>query len=164
MKKRHSALIQQLLLEARADVVQADQKASVLLAGLGIGFGAVIGGEMAGDFDPGQLPVAGGILWWAGCLTAAGAVWAAAAAVWPRYKLDDAPTHGVSYWGHAAAYEAVADLQKAFRERDHDDFDRHSHQLFRLSKVVLTKYRWIRSAMIAGGAAAALLTAATLLP
>jgi hypothetical protein len=37
-----------MLAEARADVVHADQKASVVLGVLGVGYAAVLGGQLAG--------------------------------------------------------------------------------------------------------------------
>lgn len=50
MSKTHE-MGQRMFEEARADVTHADQKASVLLAALGIGFGAVLGGQLSAGWD-----------------------------------------------------------------------------------------------------------------
>lgn len=44
-----------MLAQARTDIVHANQKASVLLAALGVSFASVPGGQLAGNFDSDQL-------------------------------------------------------------------------------------------------------------
>src|SRR5664279_417920 len=63
-------MAQRMLEEARADVIHADQKASVLLAALGIGFGAVLGGQLADGWDSSSLSRGGQSVWWAGVVVA----------------------------------------------------------------------------------------------
>ena len=55
-----------MLAEARAEVNAADQKASLVLAALGVGFGAVVGGLLARDWEPSDLTGFGEVLWWIG--------------------------------------------------------------------------------------------------
>lgn len=147
----------QMLSEARDDVQHADQKASVLLATLGIGFAAVIGGQLAGNFDSSKFSSYGQIIWWAGVVAAISSVALSALALWPRYRLDDRPDYGITYWGHIAAFKTLDDFDSALSEQGNPTNRRGRHQLWRLSKLVLTKYRLLRSAIVCGGAAGMLL-------
>lgn len=160
-KKAHEA-IGQMLIEARDDVKHADQKAAVILAALGIGFGAVLGGQLAGNFDSGSFSCPGQIVWWFGVIIAAGSVALAVLAVWPRYVLDDSPKYGMTYWGHIAAFKELSDFEDALDDADVTSRRRTNHQLWRLSRLVLLKYRYVRAALICGLGAAALLALAAI--
>ncbi|MFC5931545.1 Pycsar system effector family protein [Cryobacterium melibiosiphilum] len=113
MTKKTQDSVRQMLAEARDDASRADQKASVILAALGIGFGAVLGGQLAGNFDSGQFSDAGEVVWWAGALLATVSVSLAVLAVWPRYRVDDSPQYGMTYWGHVAAFKELSDFEDA---------------------------------------------------
>lgn len=152
-----------MLEEARADVVHADQKSSLLLAALGVGFGAVLGGQLEAGWDSSVLSVPGQIVWWIGVVAAITAVALAALAIWPRYALTDQPEFGVTYWGHAAAFENPGALRDALKKQEITSLDRTTHQLFMLSRLVLRKYRYVRTSLILGGSAGLLLGAATIL-
>lgn len=152
-----------MLDEARADVVHADQKSSLLLASLGVGFGAILGGQLEAGWDPRVLSVTGQIVWWVGVVAAIAAVALATLAIWPRYTLTDQPEFGVTYWGHAAAFEGPGALRDALKKQDVTSLDRTTHQLFMLSRLVLRKYRYVRASLILGGSAGLLLGAATIL-
>lgn len=158
MSKRTTlGMAQQMLEEARADVTHADQKASVLLAALGIGFGAVLGGQLSSNWDSSRLTTFGQVLWWLGVVAAVLSVAAAALAVWPRYKLDDRPTYGITYWGHAASFDDPKQLRAALDAQEVSSTARTSHQLWSLSRVVLRKYRYVRAALILAAVSGALL-------
>lgn len=160
-KKAHES-VRQMLAEARDDVKHADQKASVILAALGIGFGAVLGGQLAGNFDSGAFSCIGQVVWWAGVLLAVGSVALAVLAVWPRYVLDDSPKYGMTYWGHVAAFKELDDFEAALDEADLTSERRTNHQLWRLSRLVLLKYRFVRAALILGAVSALALGAAAI--
>lgn len=145
---------QQMLSEARDDVKHADQKASLILAALGIGFGAVLGGQLAGDFDSGNFSIVGQVVWWVGIVLAIAAVSLAVLAVWPRYTLDDRPQYGITYWGHVAAFKTLGDFEEALDDADVSSRRRTNHQLWRLSRLVLLKYRFVRAALVFGGLSA----------
>ena len=151
------AMAQQMLDEARADVVHADQKASVLLAALGVGFGAVLAGQLSAGWDSGSLTFAGQLLWWMGVASAALAVAASALAVWPRYRLERSPKYGVTYWGHVAAFADPKRLEQVLRNQEVSSLARTSHQLWMLARVVLRKYRYVKAALLLAGAAGLLL-------
>lgn len=141
-----------MLAEARADVVFADQKASMILAALGIGFGAVLAGLIAGDWRPSQLAGAGEALWWVGAVAAIASLGCAAAAVWPRYSTKEAPQE-ISYWGHVAAFASVETFAAALDKTPVDRIHRTRHQLWRLSRIVRRKYRLVRASLSLTGIA-----------
>lgn len=162
MTKNAREAARQMLTEARDDVTHADQKASVILAALGIGFGAVLGGQLAGNFDSGDFSTLGQVVWWAGVLLAGGSVSLAVLAVWPRYKLDDSPQYGMTYWGHVATFKELTDFEDALEEADTTSERRTNHQLWRLSRLVLLKYRFVRAALIFGALSALALGSAAI--
>ena len=152
-----SATTAQMLSEAREDVTRADQKASVLLAALGIGFAAVLGGQLAGHFDSSKLSPYGQIFWWAGVIAAVASVVLAAISLWPRYKLNDRPEHGITYWGHIAAFKTLQEFEASLEDQGPATNARGRHQLWRLSRLVLLKYRLLRASIICTGGAGFLL-------
>jgi hypothetical protein len=159
MGKREKVSVDAMLIEAREDARHADQKASVLLAALGIGFGAVVGGQLSADWDSATLSVAGQAVFWFGVGFAVLAVVSCALAVWPRYQVSDDRQYGITYWGHVAAFETLDALGNAL-DAEVDMERRSRHQLWRLSRLVLTKYRYVRAAItFAGGAGVALFVA-----
>lgn len=156
-------MAQRMLDEARADVLHADQKSSLLLAALGVGFGAVLGGQLQAGWDSNTLSICGQVFWWVGVAAAIAAVGVSAWAIWPRYKLGDSPRYGITYWGHAAAFDNATELRDALKNQDVTSLDRTTHQLFMLSRLVLKKYRRVRAALILAGSAGLLMGAATIL-
>ncbi|WP_413230926.1 Pycsar system effector family protein [Occultella kanbiaonis] len=146
-----------MLAEARAEVGTADAKASILLAALGVGFGALIAGLLAGDWEPADLEGLAEALWWIGAGFATASIVCAALAVWPRYVRSDA-SNGVHYWGHAATYKRLEDLACVLDSSSHEDGrQRTRHQLWALSKIVSRKYTFVRSAIVTAGVASAAL-------
>lgn len=153
-----------MLAEARDDIKQADQKASVLLASLGVGFGAILGGQLAAGWSAASaLSAAGQVVWWAGVVLAVSATASAAGAVWPRYRSTDWRVYGVAYWGHVASFSSVETLAAALESQPNDDVGRVTFQLFRISNVVRHKYVLVRLAIGLAAAAGLLLAVAALL-
>ncbi|MFD7307284.1 Pycsar system effector family protein [Promicromonospora sp. NPDC059942] len=150
-----------MLAEARQEVVIADQKASVTTAVLGIGFGALGSGLIAGDWTPAGLVGFERLLWWVGAAFAVLAIIVAGAALWPRYTTVDS-SRGVFYWGHVATFENLVDLATALDATPLDPQSRTRHQLWRLSLIVARKYNRIRLAMGLALLASILLIAAWL--
>jgi hypothetical protein len=142
-----------LLAEARADVAQADQKASLLLAALGVGLGAILGGQLSTGWTPFSLSTPGQVVWWTGIVIAIIGVAGAAIAVWPRFSLAQGE-NGITYWGHAAGEKSAAELQTKLESQSASDISRTSDQLWSVSRIVLAKYRWVRLSVIAAGAGA----------
>ncbi|HEU5223580.1 MAG TPA: Pycsar system effector family protein [Candidatus Lumbricidophila sp.] len=161
MGKSERMAAEQMLAEAREDVKHADQKASVLLAALGIGFGAVVGGQLQAGWSASSLSGGSQTMFWIGVALAVASVGACALAVWPRYDLNERPDYGVTYWGHIAAFKRLADLEDALDAQSDPSERRVRHQLWKVSQLVLTKYRCVRWALVLGASAGALLYLAT---
>lgn len=142
-----------MLAEARVEVSYADHKASMALASLGVGFGAVIGGLLAGDWKPSDQGDAEWA-WWIGVCLAVASVGLSAGAVWPRY-----PRQGKSdrlyFWGDVASMSSYDELAKRLDEAPPAAGDRTRSQLWVLSGIVATKYRLIRAAFVAAALAVA---------
>ena len=142
----------EMLAEARAEVAIADTKASILLAALGIGFGAVLGGLLAGDWEPTVLVGAARFFWWIGATFALSSVAAAASSIWPRYP-DRSHTSELNYWGHVARHTNVRALRSALEDNAATPAQRIEHQLWFVSRVVQKKYRLVRIALLLAGGA-----------
>jgi hypothetical protein len=141
-----------MLAEARAEVAQADHKATLVLSVLGIGFGAILGGVLAGSWKPSLYHAPGEGLWWVGAIAALASVVCSAIAVWPRYSTNDTGD-GIFYWGHVATFSTFDKFSTALAQQPASNVDRTRHQLYRLSRIVRRKYRLVRAAMtLAGGA------------
>lgn len=157
MAKSRDAVEQSMLAEARADVLHADQKASLILAALGVGFAAILAGQLNGSFEPARFSIIGAILWWAGVTAASVSVALAGMAVWPRFQVDDRPRYGITYWGHIAAFQELSELEEALDEQDVTSTTRTRHQLWRLSILVHRKYVCVRAALAAAAISVPLL-------
>ena len=95
-------------------------------------------------------------------LLAIGSVGLTVLAVWPRYVLDDSPKYGMTYWGHVAAFKELGSFEDALEKADLTSERRTNHQLWRLSRLVLLKYRLVRAALIFGAVSALALGAASI--
>jgi hypothetical protein len=147
--------IERLMLdEARIEVSFADHKASMVLAALGIGLGALFGGILAGDWNPRAQEGLDELVWWIGAVLAAGSVLLAACAVWPRYS-KHTPGDGVYYWGHVARFSSLEQLSEHMERTPPLLVDRTRHQLWEMSRIVSFKYRLIRGAFVLAGLGAA---------
>lgn len=150
-----------VLAEARNEVGAADHKASMVLAVLGIGFGALLAGLLARDWSPADLQNPGQVIWWLGALFAGGSVFAAASAVWPRFTVPPR-TDDVYYWGHVAAFTSRRALDETLDAHPPTLSARTRHQLFELSHIVARKYHWVRMAMRLAGLSVPLFLLASL--
>lgn len=141
-----------ILEEARTEVGYADHKASMVLAALGIGFGALLGGFLADDWQPAELDSWSEVSWWFGAVSSVAAVACAAAAVWPRYR-KTRPVQTIHYWGDVAAFSSLADLETHLDATPPDLQTRVRYQMWELCRIVRTKYAFIRAALLLGGVA-----------
>jgi hypothetical protein len=156
----NQTLVRRMLAEAREDVANADQKASTVLAGLGVGVGAVVGGILAGNWRPTSLQSPAMGLWWAGTFAVLAAMACAAFAVWPRYNSRDT-AEGVYSWAHVASYRSLTAFSEALDTTD--SLARTRYCLWEISKIVATKCRLVRWAMGLAGTGLALISASVVL-
>jgi hypothetical protein len=148
-----------MLAEAREDVLKADQKASMVLAALGIAIGAVLGGVLAGDWDPTEdLTTGGQVGWWLATAAVTSGLVLAGMAVWPRFNGADGSA-GIYYWAHIASFDSLSALAAALDADPPDLDDRTRNQMWSLARIVKRKYVLIRWAMGSAGAGAFLATA-----
>jgi hypothetical protein len=141
-------LANQMLSEARGDAVQADQKASILLAILGISFSVIISGQFSNSFDVTQLSFWSQRLWWFAMILSFSSLLLAVSAVWPRFKLKNRTDDTIAYWGHIAQHKKLTDFTTSFENISISDRDRVLHQLWSLSRIVRSKYRLVRYSLL----------------
>jgi hypothetical protein len=141
-------LIRALLRESREELERIDLKASILLSVFGL---ALVGLAHAAAFEEWDPRTLGAFQWilWTGVVFACAAIVALAGAVWP--KLSHATEEeGLTYFGHVARHNRVEELHAALdREASaHPSPTDHAvKRLLAVSKIIDTKYRWIRRGM-----------------
>jgi pycsar effector protein len=141
-------LTAQLVADLRVEVARADNKASVLIAAMGLGLGAPLGLSPINCLEKGINSIS----WWLGCTLWAAALGCLLIALTPRYRR--------SSWSDGAALSSFADIHRASKagqlpEAVHTtELDERTALLATaadLSHIILLKYRWIRTATIAFG-------------
>ena len=144
--------LRSMLEEARQEVGVADSKASILLATLGIGFGALLAGLISSSWTPDKLNGVGCICWWIGAFLALTSVSAAGSSIWPRYRRSAEAFH-FFYWGNVAPYRSLETFKQALDRDVVTQDERVEHQLWNLSRLVDRKYWSVRAAIILAGLA-----------
>lgn len=136
-------LVEALLKDTREELGRADSKAATLMSASGVVVSVLLAGAIAGKWNPTELGH-WQWLWWPGAVAGAIGVVAFAAAVWPR-AVHTEPKEALAYFGHAAQYEKVEDLETALDEKvSSPKKDRTTDQLLTVSKIVRRKYQLIR--------------------
>lgn len=135
-----------LLKDTREELGRADGKAAMLMSASGVVVSVLLAGAIAGKWDPTELGH-WQWLWWPGAAAGAIGIVAFAAAVWPR-DVHEEPKEKLAYFGHAAQYEKVGDLETALDEKAlSSKKDRTTDQLLTVSKIVRSKFQLIRWGM-----------------
>ncbi|MDH6549733.1 hypothetical protein M2160_003810 [Streptomyces sp. SAI-117] len=140
---RGAQLARVLLLEAREELVRADNKAGLLLASLGATLTALLGAIGSGVIAPRQYPIVPQLLLWAGCAACAPALVLLGLAVTPR--LGHPRRSRTHYFGDARLATSPAQLERTLTRTD--PMSRDLNQLAFLSRIAWTKYRCIRHAL-----------------
>ncbi|MFB7914126.1 Pycsar system effector family protein [Streptomyces sp. NPDC056061] len=161
---RSNASGDRLLADLRAGVAQADSKASVLVAALGMTAG-VLSGRLAGStWRPGTLNGPGTALWCTGVGGLAAALVSLLMTVFPRYR------HSIWIVGEPLTYFGdVRDAAQRGRLPEALDATESSRTtalvtaLAETSRIALRKHRWIRAGLLAHSLGAVLLPASLLL-
>ncbi|MBC7271128.1 MAG: hypothetical protein H5T76_20850 [Streptomyces sp.] len=138
-----------LLAEARSEIDRADNKAQILLAGAGIGAGALAGGLLAGSWSPRSLHASVQWLWWLGFGAGGAGVGMLARAVYPRRSrfARVRPVASVDYFMDAAAFTSDEELVAALRRSTDRRLEAAAGQLRLVSGIAAVKYRAVASAM-----------------
>ncbi|MEU7636232.1 Pycsar system effector family protein [Streptomyces sp. NPDC039016] len=138
------ALARLLVTETREEMVKADQKAGFLLSVLGLAVTALLGAVSAGAVAPLRFGLVAQMCFWSGCAALPPSLCLLGLVIVPRTAA--ARRYRVHYFGDAAG-STSARLSSAVRRTD--PVERDVSQFAELSRVVATKYRWIRRGMVA---------------
>lgn len=156
---RTAELAETMLAEVSSEIDRADEKASLLIGSLGIGFSIVLGSIIGGDWSPSLLHPVGIAIWVIGAIIGGLSVIAAALAVWPRLSRAAQPG-AITYWGQVRHMSSPEEVAAALAERGLLPPERTYQQLLALSAVVQRKYRAIRWSMVLAGVGIALVSVA----
>jgi hypothetical protein len=148
LKEVRDALVEALLRESREELERIDLKASILLSVFGLALVGLAHAVAFEEWDPRNL---GAFQWflWSGVVFAGAALVALAGAVWPKLAHGKGE-EGLTYFGHVAQHKKVEELNAALdREAaaHPTPTDHAAKRLLAVSKIVETKYRWIRWGM-----------------
>jgi hypothetical protein len=144
-------LANQIVTDLRTEIVRADTKASMLIAAMGIGLGAPLGGSR---FDPAGCAsdTACGSSWLVACLLWLAALGCLLTSLTPRYRR--------SSWSNGAPMMSFADVHRAAVAGRLPDalrstgVEEHASLLAtaaELSGIVVLKYRWTRASLVCFG-------------
>ena len=136
-----------LLADVRDEIGRADNKASTLLATLGVGFGLVGGALISGNLDYTVLGHAARSSLWAAATFAVLSLGAAGLAIWPRHSAITG-SNQILYWSQVARYASLAEFQTALRKQSEVGHSPLDNQLWTLSRLVRAKYTCIRVALV----------------
>lgn len=152
-----------ILGEAREELERADNKASILLAAVGVIVGALLAALLAGDWSPTSLKASVQWLWWAGILAAAIAIYLLGWAVFPRIRAAGWRPQAIAYYGDVVAAGTRNRVKELLDHASGDPLPRLIDQMLQVSKTVQVKYVAIRRAMILLGFGAAACASAFLI-
>ena len=154
MSKAKRIVLGQIHSEARQEIGLADQKASILLATLGIGYGLVFGAVAVGDWHAPKAPGCD-VFWWAFVIVAILATATAGAAIWPR-KASRARSGDISYWGDVAEYADCSEFAATLAGKDFKKNWRLVDQTWQVSRILRRKYALVRVSIGFGATSLAL--------
>ncbi|MFY1626901.1 Pycsar system effector family protein [Micromonospora sp. WMMD723] len=154
-------LTERLIAEARDELRRADAKASQWLTMSGGVVLAMLTVLTGTRWSPGQLTGAAAWAWWSGCACAAAALFALAMALLPR-TAGAAEVRQVAYFGHVHRLRDPALVRRYVERAAQDTMPGLISQLCWLSRLVMTKYRWVRAGTVLVTLAAALVALALL--
>jgi len=154
----------QLLDETRGEIGRADQKASVLLASVGLAISALSAAIVHSSWRPTQLGGFIAWLWWLGVAMAVLGIVFFGRVVYPRStRIAPEPGTPVSYFGDVVGYSTTQQLMNVVSKSEHTDLERIYDQIRQFSLLTARKYRFIRHGMLLLAGSAVCGTAAPLL-
>lgn len=138
--------VEVLLAAAREEIVRADNKASLLLASLGIASGALLAGAIGGTWSPSGLEALPKILCWAAIASLVGTCGSLGYVIYPRTQRRSADPNLIAFFGDVNA-TPIAELEAAIA-RTVDAVPQSLYdQLVQTSRIVEEKYRGVKIAL-----------------
>jgi MFS family permease len=131
-----------ILAEAHREIDRADQKASILLAGVGVAIGAILAGLIPAHWSPSDLGSPWQWIWWAGILATSVGIAFLLAAVYPRIG-GKGNGKQLNYFGDACEMPTREAVRECLIETSKDELGRTVDQIFVDSRIVKRKYRLI---------------------
>jgi pycsar effector protein len=141
--------LETLLALTRSELDRVDHKADVLFTGSGVITGAVVAGALAGQWSPTSLSLSAKIAWWVGVVAWITSLGCLAAAVFPRLGPVQRRqrTRMIAYFLDVARLRTCEDLRVAVQQHPAPATAVLLDQLFRVSKLVRSKYRCLQAAL-----------------
>jgi MFS family permease len=159
-----SEYVEDMLREAREELVRADGKAALILAASGVAVGALLGGFLAGSWQPFDLSNSIEWLWWVGVVLAAIGLYRLACSVYPQTRRKGPEPEVLAYYVDVNRFKGdLAALKEKLAESAARAEDRQVDQLRQVCGIAGDKYAGIKAGLFLLGAAAVLCTVAALL-
>jgi hypothetical protein len=138
-------LANDLLDRTRTETVQADNKASILLAGVLAVAGGTAAALGAGKWRPIEQPWYVAVPFWTAVGATLASITCLAAAIYPRRRVQTShkPTT-VGYFGDVAALDSLDQLQTLLTSPGTRLIDVWIDQIWQMSAIVSRKYRLVR--------------------
>lgn len=156
--------VQEMLKEAREELVRADAKASLILASSGVAIGALMAGLLAGSWGPSDLDNRIEWLWWLGASAAGYGLYRLAESVFPRTDRKGEAPAVLAYYGDINKETGdLATLKQKLADSSAHAQDRYVDQLRQVSRIVGAKYAGIKMGLLMLGVAAVLCALAVLI-
>ena len=147
---RHSEVAvrvgQVILSEAREEIERADQKASILLTGVGVAIGAILAGLLPAHWSPSDLGSPWQWIWWVGLAGTGVGITFLLAAVYPRIGVKG-DARLLNYFGDACHMSTREAVRECLLETSKDELGRTVDQIFVDSRIAARKYQLIRAAI-----------------
>jgi uncharacterized membrane protein len=141
-------LAKDLLDRARAETPQADNKASILLAGVLAAVGGTAAAVGAGKWNPVHHPWYVSVPFWGAIAAVVAAIVCLAAAIYPRGRVQPGQRPGdVTFFGDVAALDSVEQLRELLTAPGTQLVDVWIDQIWQISMVVNRKYLFLRRAV-----------------
>ncbi|WP_046470876.1 Pycsar system effector family protein [Allosalinactinospora lopnorensis] len=152
-----------LLDDARKEVAQADQKASILLAAVGVVVSVFLGALLDGKWSPAEVKAPWQWLWWTGVAAFGTAMLMFAMVVFPRLGPRRASRGTeISSFIEVARCADKDELRRSLERPCAADLGDVLSQLYKVSRIVYRKYMLLRSGLVLLAPAAACSAAAAL--
>ena len=129
--------------------MRADDKANTMFRFYGV-VAALSIGLVAGNWSPGELGTETEVVFWAGCASLLASGFYLGLALYP-WDIRGTPPKRLLYFGHVIVYDSVDALADALRNVEEDVEHRLVEQLLGISRLVDSKRRLMRRALLTLG-------------